>query len=141
VAGPGITHADADASPMTTLDLTASFLEWSGLTPGPELDSRSLAGYMAGHADSHRDAVFSGLSAWRMAFDGRFKLVRGYDPAQRTGGDSFEPMDMSVEASRLQRERPQLLLDLEHNEKDDVSAQHPDAFQRLDAALDAHLAG
>ena len=141
IAGPGITHREADDAPMTTLDLTASFLDWAGLTPGPELDSRSLTGYLAGTTDSHRDFVFCGLSAWRMIFDGRFKLVRGYDPAKRIGGDTFEPMHIPADATaRLQRERPQLLFDLQRNEKDDVSAEHPVVFEQLSAALDEHLA-
>lgn len=140
IAGPGITHRGADDAPMTTLDLTASFLEWAGVTPGPELDSRSLVPYLEGRTDSHRDLVFSGLSAWRIVSDGRFKLVRGYDPSKRTGGDDFEPMDMSEHAARLWAERPQLLFDLQNNEQDDVSAEHPEVLQRLSAALDEHLA-
>ena len=141
IAGPGVTHRGADDAPMTTLDLTASFLEWAGLKPGPELDSRSLVGYLGGTTDTHRGLVFSGLSAWRMVCDGRFKLVRGYDPAKRTGGNDFESMHMPAdETARLQRERPQLLFDLQRNEKDDVSAEHPDVFARLNTALDEHLA-
>jgi hypothetical protein len=42
--------------------------------------------------------------------------------------------------ARLQRERPQLLFDLQRNEKDDVSAEHPVVFEQLSAALDEHLA-
>lgn len=141
IAGPGVSHRDADDTPMTTLDLTASFLEWAGLTPGAELDSRSLVPYLAGSTDSHRDLVFSGLSAWRIAFDGRFKLIRGYDPSKRTGGDDFEPMHMPAqETARAHRERPQLLFDLRRDEKDDVSTQYPDVLQRLHTALDDHLA-
>ncbi len=141
VAGPGVSHREADDAPMTTLDLTASFLEWAGLTPASELDSRSLVGYLQGATESHRQVVFSGLSAWRMAFDGRFKLVRGYDPDKRVGGDRFEPHHMSAdETARCHRERPQLLFDLQQNERVDVSAQHADVLAHLHAALDDHLA-
>ena len=109
--------------------------------PGDDLDSRSLVDYLGVHARRHRDLVFSGLSAWRMVFDGRFKLVRGYDPAKRMGGDVFEPMHVpSDETERLQRERPQLLFDLQRNERDDVAVEFPQVFQRLSAALDEHLA-
>ena len=140
IAGPDVTHRDADAAPMTTLDLTASFLEWAGLTPAAELDSRSLVSYLGGRTDHHRDLVFSGLSAWRIVSDGRFKLVRGYDPSKRTGGDNFESMHMAADDTRrLWQERPQLLFDMAVNEKDDVSAEHPEIFQRLSAALDQHL--
>ena len=141
IAGPGVAAFGRDDAPMTTLDLTASFLEWGGLNPGDDLDSRSLVDYLGARAHRHRDLVFSGLSAWRMVFDGRFKLVRGYDPAKRIGGDVFEPMHVpSDETERLQRERPQLLFDLQRNERDDVAAEFPQIFQRLSAALDEHLA-
>jgi len=140
IAGPGVEASGRDDAPMTTLDLTASFLEWGGLTPGDDLDSRSLVDYLGAHVRRHRDLVFSGLSAWRMVFDGRFKLVRGYDPAKRIGGDVFEPMHVpSDETERLQCERPQLLFDLQRNERDDVAAEFPQVFRRLSAALDEHL--
>ncbi|MDE2724040.1 MAG: sulfatase-like hydrolase/transferase [Gemmatimonadota bacterium] len=140
IAGPGVEASGRADAPMTTLDLTASFIEWGGLDPGDDLDSRSLVNYLGARARRHRDLVFSGLSAWRMVFDGRFKLVRGYDPAKRIGGDVFEPMHVpSDETERLQRERPQLLFDLQRNERDDVTAEFPQVFRRLSAALDEHL--
>ena len=124
--------------PLTLPQLKACGLH--GLL-GDDLDSRSLVGYLGARARRHRDLVFSGLSAWRMVFDGRFKLVRGYDPAKRIGGDVFEPMHVPPdETERLQRERPQLLFDLQRNERDDVAAEFPQVFQRLSAALDEHLA-
>ena len=140
IAGPGIAASGCDNSPMATLDLTASFLEWSGLHVGTELDSRSLVNYLSGTFVGQREYVFSGLSAWRMVFDGRFKLIRGYDPTKRTGGDNFESMHMSAEDTvRFQEERPQLLFDLKQNERDDVSDDFPDELRRLEMALDAHL--
>lgn len=140
VAGPGVSHRGADDAPITILDLAATFVEWSGLTPSADLDSRSMRAYLAGDVDRHRDLVFSGLSAWRLVTDGRFKLVRGYDPALRRGGDEFEPMTMAAhQTARLQQERPELLFDLRINERDDVSRQHPEVFERLRTALTRHL--
>lgn len=40
------------------------------------MESRSLVPVLGGGQTSHRDHVRSGLDAWRMVFDGRFKLVR-----------------------------------------------------------------
>ena len=141
IAGPGVAAVGRDDAPMTTLDLTASFLEWAGLTPDAGLDSRSLVSYLEGGGSKHRDVVFSGLSAWRMVFDGRFKLARGYDPGKRIGGHTFEPMHIPPdETRRLQRQRPPILYDLERNERDDVSSAFPEVLHRLGAALDEHLA-
>ncbi|HJN28264.1 MAG TPA: sulfatase-like hydrolase/transferase [Candidatus Latescibacteria bacterium] len=140
IAGPRIATHGEDATPATTLDLAATFLDWAGLTPSAQIDSRSMASYLSGSSDTHREVAFSGLSAWRLVTDGRFKLVRGYDPAVRFGGDQFDPTTMTTaEVSRLQTERPELLFDLLVNEKDDVSADHPDVLKRLRAALDEHL--
>ena len=81
--------------------------------------------------------MLSGLSGWRMAFDGRFKLIRGYDPAKRVGGDQWDPMHVPTEeAGKMQRERPQILYDIQTNEKENVAAQCPEAAERLESFLD-----
>ncbi|MBT4098848.1 MAG: sulfatase-like hydrolase/transferase [Gemmatimonadetes bacterium] len=141
IAGPGVTHRGVDGAPMTILDLASTFIEWSGLTPSADMDSLSLASYLRGETQTHRPFVFSGLSAWRMVTDGQFKLIRGYDPVKRSGGDTFEPTTIpAAEVRRLQGERPELLFDLTHNECEDTSAQNPEALRRLQQALDDHLA-
>ena len=33
---------------------------------------------MEGKVESHREYVLSGLGAWRVVFDGRYKLIRGF---------------------------------------------------------------
>lgn len=139
-AGPGIAPRGRCDAPATLLDLHATFLEWAGLTPSPDLDSRSMGDFLAGRSQRHRDIVFAGLSGWRLAFDGRFKLVTGYDPRRRLGGDIWEPMHISAEeAARLRRERPLLLFDIQGDEAEEVSSQHPQVVARLKAALDAQL--
>ncbi len=60
---------------------------------------------------------------------------------KRSGGDNFEPMHITPdETKRLQREWPQILYDLERNERDDVSSAFPEVLRQLSAALDEHLA-
>jgi arylsulfatase len=77
VAGPGI-RAGAMSDALVSLhDLTATFLDFAGLPPLPGMDSRSLRPVLSGEARLHRSHVRSGLGAWRMVFDGRYKLVRG----------------------------------------------------------------
>ena len=48
---------------------------------------------------------------------------------KRIGGDIFEPMHIPLdETKRLQRDRPQILYDLERNERDDVSSAFPEVL-------------
>ena len=137
VAGPGVAGRDPSDAPVTLLDLHATFLDLAGVDPG-DVDSRSMRALFAGDVDRHREVVRSGLSAWRLVYDGRYKLIRGYDPARRTGGHEWEPMAVEpASARRLQRERPVLLYDTHGDERDDLAATHPDIVARLDAFLQA----
>jgi arylsulfatase A-like enzyme len=77
VAGPGVRAGTASEALVSLHDLTATFLDFAGLPPLPEMDSRSLRPVLSGEARLHRPHVRSGLGAWRMVFDGRYKLVRG----------------------------------------------------------------
>jgi arylsulfatase A-like enzyme len=43
------------------------------------MDSRSLKALLEGQTDTHRDIVISGLNNWRLAYDGRYKLIRYND--------------------------------------------------------------
>lgn len=138
IAGPGVATRGACAIPATTLDLHATFLDWSGLAPDPERDSRSMRPFLAGEQERHRDVVFSGLSAWRLAFDGRYKLVKGYDPQLRHGGDEFEPMHIpGDETARLQQERQPLLYDSDGDERVNIADQYPEKTAELAEQLDA----
>jgi len=105
-----------------------------------DVDSRSMSAFLAGETERHREVVFSGLSAWRLAFDGRHKLVRGYDPDKRRGGDEWESMHVPAkEAADLQRQRQPLLYDSESDERINVAAQFPEVFADLAHHLDEQL--
>jgi len=135
VAGPGVLQRAPNNAPITTLDLHATFLDLAGVTPG-DVDSQSMRPLLAGETDHHREVVLSGLSAWRLAYDGRYKLIRGYDPAKRTGGHNWEPMAVDPEEARqLQRDRPIYLYDTTNNELKNLAQEHPEIVARLDAYL------
>ena len=132
IAGPGVATRGACAAPATILDLHATFLDVAGLEAGDEVDSRSMCQFLAGEKERHREVVLSGLSAWRLVFDGRYKLVRGYDPSKRRGGNDWEPMHVPAEeAARLQQERDPILYDIEGDERENIAAQHPEIAERL----------
>ncbi|MHC4249587.1 MAG: sulfatase family protein [Planctomycetota bacterium] len=79
IMGPGVRRGARHDGPATTLDLTATFLEYAGCDVPSGMDSRSLKPILEGPgnaADEGREYVLSGLHDWRLAFDGRHKLVR-----------------------------------------------------------------
>jgi hypothetical protein len=88
--------------------------------------------------DPPRDVVFSGLGPWRMAFDGRYKLVRGFDP-ERPHNEQVSDFDSYEEAAvqRRTRETGPLLFDLETDplERENVAGHHPDIVGDLDDHL------
>lgn len=77
VAGPGITGERVIDHPTTILDLTATWLDYAGAAPLPQMDSRSLRPVLESRRNNVRDAALSGFGKWRLAFDGRYKLIRG----------------------------------------------------------------
>jgi choline-sulfatase len=135
VAGPGVADADPCDAPVTILDLHATVLDYAGVDPG-EADSRSMRALLADRVDRHRDVVYSGLSTWRMVYDGRFKLVRGYDPGRRDG-TAYEPRGVEpAEVTRLLRNRDPVLYDRRQGEETDVADEHPDRVAALTTRLD-----
>ena len=134
IAGPGVTSQDPCNKPTTILDLHATFLETAGLPTPDNLDTRSLCRTLRGEPNTHRETVRSGLSAWRLAFDGRYKLIKGFDPDKRKGGNDWEPMHMP-NAEQLQKERAPILWDITRNEYENVAEQHPDIVEKLSRYL------
>jgi arylsulfatase A-like enzyme len=135
IAGPGIEDRESVDEPATLLDLYATVLDYAGLDAG-EVDSRSMRPFLAGADDLPRDVVYSGLSAWRMVYDGRFKLVRGYDPERRRGTD-YEPRGIEpAEVTRLLYGREPVLYDTERGEGENVAADNPAVVDRLTERLE-----
>jgi arylsulfatase A-like enzyme len=138
-AGPGVADQSAREEPVTILDLHSTFLDRAGLDSGG-VDSRSMVDTLAG-GEPPREVVHSGLSSWRMAYDGRYKLVEGYDPDLRRGGD-FEPMRTAPEnTARRRRERERILHEVSESESENVAGDHPDAVERLHGRIEARVAG
>jgi len=61
------------------IDVAATFLDYAGLEALPQMDARSLRPVLAGKAKKHREVVHSALEEWRLVWDGRYKLVEGYN--------------------------------------------------------------
>jgi arylsulfatase len=80
MAGPGIAQGASSNALVSTIDLAATYLDYAGVAKPKEMDSRSLRSLLEGKARSHREYVLSGLGAWRMVSDERYKLIHGFGP-------------------------------------------------------------
>ena len=108
IAGPGVKHGRTVSAPVTILDLTATFLDYGRAGRLPAQDSISMRPLLEGTSKRLRPHVLSGLGAWRTAFDGRYKRVRGFDPAARPNPGRVA----AATAERPVATPPDLLFDL-----------------------------
>jgi arylsulfatase A-like enzyme len=128
VAGPGVEARGAVDEPASVLDVHATCLDYAGLDHS-DVDSRSLRPYLEGETDDHREVVRTGLGPWRLVYDGRHKLIEGFDP-DPTGYDLIrgekdlvnEYEDLSEAEQRTVREEaPTLLFDREEDPYETVN--------------------
>ena len=106
VAGPGVRSGVTNSEPTTTLDLTATFLDYAGASKLPGMDSRTLRAVLEGRTRTTRNVVVSGLDPWRMASDGRWKLVANFD---RTPECLYDLRDDPREMTDLAARRPEVV--------------------------------
>jgi len=119
VSGPGVQRGVETDALVTNMDLAATYLDYAGVRRPDDMDSRSLRPVLEGKAKHHRRQVLSGLYGWRMVWDGRYKLITGFDP------DSPRPQEAK---------NPQVLLfDLENDPLENVNlaASRPEQVSRL----------
>ena len=78
IAGPGIRNPGRSSDALIELtDLSATFLEFAGLSV-PELwDARSLCPILRDEASAHREFQVSMLNQKRMIADRQYKLILG----------------------------------------------------------------
>jgi arylsulfatase len=78
LSGVGVRKGVACQDPATTLDLTATFLDYAGIEKPAGMDSRSMRPFLTGQKPSGREHVFSGLDEWRVVMQGQYKYIRGW---------------------------------------------------------------
>lgn len=127
-SGPGIRSGRTYTAPTSLIDLYATFLEFADLAPR-QVDSQSLRPVLNGEESSHRDIAYAGLGSWRLAYDGRYKLVTGYRPAP--DGSLEDTMDPDAEPMLFDHTTDPL-------ELKDVATDNPDHVARLNERITRH---
>lgn len=99
VAGPGVSRQVVSDALISLHDLAATFVDYADATPMPEMDARSLRPLLEGSLCTHRDHIVSGLDDWRLVFDGRHKLVVGWEDSPMlfdTVEDPWEDLNIAA---------------------------------------------
>ena len=124
-AGPGVAAGIRSSALASVHDLAATSLDYAGVEIPASMDSRSLRPVFEGKRKRHREFLRSGLNQWRMVWDGRYKLVTGFDAA------SLPPRAPGTS------QPPPLLFDHndDPNEANNLYAARPDVAKRLQAML------
>jgi arylsulfatase A-like enzyme len=78
VAGPGVKVGVVSNALVSIMDLAATFLDYGGVAKPKDMDSRSIRPVLEGTTRTHRNHLRSGLNKWRLAWDGRYKLITGF---------------------------------------------------------------
>ena len=129
VAGPGVGKGVVSDALVSHMDLAATYLDYAGVPRPADMDSRSMRPLLEGKTKAHREFVRSGLGSWRMIYDGRYKLVRGFDPSRITKEKSAPDTSSG--------ELPPLLFDLETDalENINIAEKAPNHVTRLSKFL------
>jgi arylsulfatase len=125
VAGPAIRKNVVCDQPVETLDLTATFLDFAGVTVPRDMDSKSLRPFLEKGGPLPRTLVTSSLGNWSLVMDGSCKLIATRRKKSPAAQRPFGPGAGSA---------PQLVLyDLKSDpaETEDLSGRRPDIVDRL----------
>jgi arylsulfatase A-like enzyme len=129
--GPGIQAGVASNALVSLIDLAATCMDYGGLPTPAGMHARSIRPVLEGSTTSHRDYVLSGISGWRMVFDGQHKLIRGFDTGSTGNGDGSD-----IDA-------PPVLFDLnaDPDELANIASAQPAKVRELSAILDRETHG
>lgn len=112
LSGPGVKAGITINAPATTLDLTATFLDYAGVSVPRGMDARSLRPVLSGKSNAVRPYALSGMDNWRLVQQDNYKYVR-------TAG------------------KPPMLFDLRNDpgENDNLAVSRPEIAARLEKLL------
>lgn len=129
IAGPGVRKGQTVQGPVETLDLTATVLECAGRETPDDMDSRSLMPILRDGNAPYLKVAYSAYGGWELVCDGRYKLIRGFDPA----GEKVKP----VQPGEPAKATAPMLFDLESDpgERQNIAEAQPEQVRRLTACF------
>lgn len=132
IYGPHVKKRGSVVGPIETIDLVGTFLDYAGLEIPEYMDCMSLKPYLSGNGSLPREYARSGFMGWRSVFDGRFKLIVGFEMDnfwRRLRGKKYQGKERQKEV----RKEHIVLFDLKNdpNEKNDVSGKFPEKVREL----------
>lgn len=136
IAGPGIQKGVTSNALINHIDLTATCLDFAGIPIPKDMDCISIRPLLEGRSAKHRDVVYSGLGAWRMVWDGEYKVITGFDASRKRNSS-----DWAVDSPQIRGVNP-LIFDLasDPGENKDLFAAMPARGRQLLHMLAAHSA-
>jgi len=124
VSGPGIAGAASSDALISHFDLAATFLDFAAAPRLTDAASVSLRPLLERKAKTHREYLVSALDRWSMVFDGRYKLIRGFE------------MEPPAKGKPRTEPRPVLFdLKLDGNETSNIARVAPHQVERLSKLL------
>ena len=79
VAGLDVRNNEQTNALASLIDVAATFLDYAGLDKLPQMEAQSLRPVLTGKTQKHREILHSALEEWRLVWDGRHKLIEGYN--------------------------------------------------------------
>jgi arylsulfatase A-like enzyme len=112
LAGPGVRARGRSRALVTLMDLAATFLDFAGLPAPAAMDSRTLRPLLAGATRRHRSHLVAGLEGWRLVWDGRYKLIEGFEKEPQLFDlrrDPLENLNLWAQQTRIRTQLKTLL--------------------------------
>ena len=112
IAGPGVRARGNSRALVTLTDLASTFLDFAGLPVPAAMDSRTLRPLLAGQTRRHRSHLVAGLEGWRLVWDGRYKLIEGFEKEPQLFDlrrDPLENLNLWAQQTRIRTQLKTLL--------------------------------
>ncbi|HEU0122365.1 MAG TPA: sulfatase-like hydrolase/transferase [Bryobacteraceae bacterium] len=113
VAGLDVQRSRTSDALASLIDISATFLDYGGCEPLPGMAASSLRPVLTGQTKKHRDVLHSALEEWRLVWDGRYKLIEGFQGETMLFDLQHDPLEnknlVTLEKDQVTRLRKRLI--------------------------------